>query len=164
MFSFLLALLGGAGLMYLFDPQQGKRRRALLRDQWVKFQNQAQSTAEATQKQIEDRAQGLVAETRSRLENEPVSDETLVARVRSEMGRVVSHPGALEVTASGGRVTLRGNILADEVSRVMQAVRMVQGVTNVDNQLRIHQEPGDIPDLQGGSTTSGSGQPPRSSS
>lgn len=153
MFSFVVALLSGVGLMYLFDPQEGKRRRALLRDQWVKFQNQAQSTAEATQKQLENRAQGMTAETRSRLENTPVSDETLVARVRSELGRVVSHPGAVDVSARGGRVTLRGNILADEVSRVMQAVRMVQGVTNVDNQLRIYQAPENMPDLQGGTSS-----------
>ena len=155
MFSFLIALLSGVGLMYLLDPQEGKRRRAQLRDQWDKFQNQAQSTAEATQKQLEDRAQGMVAETRSMMENAPVSDETLVARVRSELGRVVSNVGAVDVSASGGRVTLRGNILADEVSRVMQAVRMVQGVTNVDNQLRIYQDPGNMPDLQGGKSSAG---------
>ena len=160
MFSFLIALLSGVGLMYLFDPQEGKHRRAQVRDQWVKFQNQAQSTAENAQKQIEDRAQGVAAETRSTIENQPVSDEALATRVRSELGRVVSHPGTVEVAASGGRVTLRGNILADEMGRVMQAVRMVQGVTNVDNQMRVYQEPGTMPDPQGGGTSTGSGEPP----
>jgi osmotically-inducible protein OsmY len=148
MFGWMIAALGGAGLMYFLDPGMGRRRRALLRDQLVKFRNRFEDTAQATQKHVENRAQGIAAETRSRLQQEPVSDETLVARVRSEMGRVVTHTRAIDVTANQGRVTLRGNILASEVDSLLRTVRAVPGVQDVDNQLRLHDQPENMPQPQ----------------
>jgi hypothetical protein len=58
----LLAGMGlGAGLMYLFDPQQGRRRRALARDKAVSLAHQAQDAAEAVAKDLRNRAQGLAS-------------------------------------------------------------------------------------------------------
>jgi uncharacterized membrane protein len=75
--------------------------------------------------------------------------------VRSKVGRLVSHPGALEVTARDGRVTLQGPILAHEVDCLVRGVSSVPGVTGVDNRLDIHQEAGDVPALQGGTERPG---------
>jgi osmotically-inducible protein OsmY len=150
MIGVILAVLGGAGLMYFLDPDAGRRRRALVRDQIVKARHQIEEKTEAAQKQAANKAQGVVAETQSHLRQQPeVDDYTLAARVRSEMGRVVSHSRAIDASVYQGRVTLRGNILADEVDRLMSTVRAVPGVREVDNQLQVHTEPGNIPDLQG---------------
>jgi osmotically-inducible protein OsmY len=149
MIGFILAALGGAGLMYFLDPTAGRRRRALVRDQLVKARHQLEDTSEAAQKQAANKAQGVIAETRSRMQQTEVDDYTLAARVRSEMGRVVSHSHAIDASIYQGRVTLRGNILAHEVDNLMRTVRSVPGVKDVDNQLQVHTEPGNIPDLQG---------------
>ena len=55
----------GALVMYIFDPQQGRRRRALARDQLVHAQRQISETATATYEDLRNRAQGLYAQTRS---------------------------------------------------------------------------------------------------
>jgi plasmid replication initiation protein len=98
----------GAALMYAFDPDRGKRRRALVRDKLVSSTETAVDAASATARDLRNRAQGLYASVTSSTED--ASDEVLVARVRSKMGRVVSHPSAIEVTAAEGQVTLSGPI------------------------------------------------------
>jgi uncharacterized membrane protein len=79
-----------------------------------------------------------------------VEDGVLVARVRSEMGRAVSHSHAIEVTADHGHVTLRGPILSDEVKRLVSCVSHVRGVRSVDQQLEVHDDAGGVSALQGG--------------
>lgn len=57
----MLSGLGlGALLMYLFDPQGGNRRRALIRDKATKLNRQAREAAAGTAKDISNRAQGIV--------------------------------------------------------------------------------------------------------
>jgi hypothetical protein len=79
-----------------------------------------------------------------------VADEVLVGRVRSKIGRVVSHPSAIEVTADQGRITLRGPVLAREVEDLLAAVSSVQGVADVENRLEAHEQVSGVPGLQGG--------------
>jgi uncharacterized membrane protein len=66
------------------------------------------------------------------------------------MGRYVSHPGAIEVSAAAGRVTLRGPVLADEADGLIRAVESVRGVREVEDRLEVHGDPGSVPALQGG--------------
>lgn len=148
-FTFLMTALGGAALMYLLDPDRGRRRRALLRDQLTRIMNRTQNQLDNTAHDVRNRAEGMAAEARQRLQAEPVSNETLVARVRSAIGRVVNNVGAIEVTANQGRVTLYGPIVEKEVAALLAAVRTVPGVTNVENRLQIHQQAGNQPSLQG---------------
>src|SRR5436190_14701782 len=60
-----LALLSGAGLgaglMYLFDPEMGRRRRALARDKAVRLGHEAQETADTVGRDLRNRAQGLAS-------------------------------------------------------------------------------------------------------
>jgi uncharacterized membrane protein len=102
------------------------------------------------------RAHGAWAEAKRlfSLEGE-VGDEALVARVRAALGRVVSHPHAIDVEASGGHVTLKGPILAYEVRPLLRAVRRIPGVRAVSDQLTVHSEPGNVSSLQGGEPRSG---------
>lgn len=156
MASLLKAVGLGATAMYFFDPQQGRRRRALLRDQCVHLMNTTQHTIDVTKRDLQNRMQGCIAEFSGALHgDEPVSDEKLVARVRSKLGRAVSHPSAIEVTADNGVITLSGPVLAREAANLVRYVGNVSGVSSVDNQLDVHENPGGIAALQGGSPKSG---------
>jgi uncharacterized membrane protein len=84
-----------------------------------------------------------------------VSDEALVGRVRAALGRVVSHPHAVEVFVDRGHVHLSGPILADEVRPLLGAVRSVAGVRGVSDHLAVHRDARGIPALQGGVPRSG---------
>jgi uncharacterized membrane protein len=75
--------------------------------------------------------------------------------VRAALGRVVSHPHAIEVAASGGHVTLAGPILAHEVRPLLRAARRVPGVRAVSDQLTVHSEPAHVSSLQGGEPRTG---------
>src|SRR5205823_10004365 len=80
----------------------------------------------------------------------------LVERVRAKMGRVVSHPRAIRVTARGGRVTLMGPILAGEVAPLLACASRIHGVHELENRLEVHTDAGDHPALQGGVPRPGS--------
>ena len=97
--------LGGAvgvALMYFLDPNLGRRRRARTRDKVVHAARVVNEGAKVTARDTVHRVQGAWAEARKIFEPEDVTDEVLIGRVRAELGRVVSHPHAIEVAASGG--------------------------------------------------------------
>jgi len=144
------ALGAGAGVMYLFDPDRGASRRARLRDRATHTINKTGSAAGAASRDLTNRARGFAAQAGSILRSGDTDDDRLVARVRSKMGRAVSHPGAIEVRALDGLVRLSGDILAREVDALLSCARSAPGVRGLDNQLRIHSKPGDMPNLQGG--------------
>jgi uncharacterized membrane protein len=145
----------GALLMYLLDPQQGRRRVALARDQGMRLTRVGRETADAGLRDLSHRTSGLLAQLRGALRRRaPPSDVVLVERVRAQLGRVVSHPHAVEVTASGGCVTLGGPILKSEEDALLHAVRAVRGVREVQSRLDVHERAGRLPALQGGNRRS----------
>jgi uncharacterized membrane protein len=156
--SWLLAAGIGAAVMYLFDPQNGRRRRALLRDQTVHMRRLARDASRVTVRDLAGRGAGIVALVSRRLNGgrETASDDALTDRVRARLGRVVSHPHAVHVTSRDGRVTLSGPILATEVARLLDSIRGIAGVREIDDQLQVHERPGNISALQGGVQRSGS--------
>jgi hypothetical protein len=65
----LLAGIGiGAAAMYLLDPDQGRRRRALIRDQLIKARRVTTETVQGVSRDVANRARGTAAETRSAAE------------------------------------------------------------------------------------------------
>jgi uncharacterized membrane protein len=148
----------GAGLMYLLDPDRGRRRRAQLRDRVTSAVNRAACQANATAGDIAHRARGLMAEARTMLNGaEQPDDVVLAARIRSALGRAVSHPHALRVETDGGRVTLRGPVLAHEVPRLLARTAAVPGVRSVTDALDVHEEAGRLSALQGPGRDRGTG-------
>jgi hypothetical protein len=145
----LLGALIGAGVMYLLDPDGGRRRRAVLRDQLVSAGHKTSDAVGATSRDVTNRARGVVAELRGRLRREHVDDQVLRERVRARVGSVVGHAGALETHVSDGRVTLRGPVLSEELERLLRRVRGVRGVEEVLSELEVHESPGTVPALQG---------------
>ncbi len=147
--TFLYGLGLGAGFMYLYDPERGNRRRALIRDQWVGFLNDTDDLIGKGTRDLGNRARGFTAEMRGLVTGEQATDEVIAERVRSKIGTVASHPRAIQVSVNDGRVTLKGLALASDVQPLLARVALVRGVTGIDNQLEVHDEPGNVPGLQG---------------
>jgi hypothetical protein len=149
----LIAMIAGTGLglvsMYILDPIAGRRRRAGVRDKMIRLQRKATEAAGVTARDLRNRISGLAAEGRSLLFERNIDDEVLMERVRSKLGFLVRHPSAIEVQVTDGRVVLSGPVLSDEVEQLIDGVRSVRGVRDVENRLKVHREPGDVPGLQG---------------
>jgi uncharacterized membrane protein len=152
--SWLSGVGVGAGLMYLLDPERGRRRRARVRDKFVRAWHVTDDMVGATTRDIAHRTQGLAAESLSEVRERglgmTVPDHILEERVRAKLGRVALRPSSVHVSASDGNVTLTGPVLAKEVPDILAAVRGVRGVKAVENLLDIHQDASNIPALQGG--------------
>jgi len=143
----------GAAAMYLFDPERGRRRRALVRDQLVQSGHKLQDAAQSTAADVRNRAEGYASTLRSASRRLPPGDDVLAERVRAAVGRACSHPRAIEVAASDGTVTLSGPVPAREIPLLIDRVLAVRGVQNVVNRLQPETEPGSIPALQGEART-----------
>jgi hypothetical protein len=142
--------LGAAG-MYLFDPGQGRRRRAVMRDQVNSRTRSLTQAAGATARDMRNRMRGGAAQLQSwsAMQQGEVPDRVLVERVRAKIGRHTSHPKAVKADAAGGRVALRGQILASEHHAMLRAVRRVRGVKDVQDLLQLHESAQGISALQG---------------
>lgn len=136
-----LTLLGGvglgAGLMYLLDPDGGRRRRALARDKAVHGLKVSGKALRRTSADLGNRTRGLVAEAGSLLHKGSADDRKLEGRVRSKLGRHLSHPSALQVQCQDGLVTLSGPVLASELDKVLAKVQKIKGVHEVESRLEI---------------------------
>ncbi|HYC49080.1 MAG TPA: SRPBCC family protein [Burkholderiales bacterium] len=140
--------LGGAAMYYL-DPERGRRRRALVRDKVVRAQHDAHELWEQGTRDLANRAGAMKGRAQSMLTRRKASDQVLAERVRSKMGRYIGHPGAVEVAAAGGVVTLTGSILAHEHAGVLEGVSKVSGVRDIVDQLNVYERAEGISELQG---------------
>ena len=156
--SLLLGAGAGAGLMYLLDPDLGNRRRALVRDQLVRARHMTEDAMDATSRDMRNRARGVVADLRTRLIPEDVSDDVLEERVRARLGQTIRYARAIETSVADGVVILRGPMLADDVARVVRRVGQVPGVKSVDNRLDVHADPDGVLGLQGARRSTGTGE------
>jgi len=145
----------GASLMYLLDPERGRRRRALARNRIAHAARLSEDAIEATGRDVVHRASGATARLRGMRHREPADDRVLAERVRAKLGRLVSHPRGIDVEASDGVVTLRGPVLQAEVKRLIRKVNRIPGVQGVVSELEQHKEAGQVPALQGGATAGG---------
>lgn len=152
--NLLVTLGAGAGLMYFLDPTAGRKRRKMFADQCARMQRDFTCFLDKGLCDLTNRVDGAMAETRGLLSTEQhCDDRVLHDRVRSKLGRYVSHPRAIHIEARDGVVRLRGHVLSSEVTPLVSGLRMLRGVKHLDNQLEVHTEP-DIAALQGGSQRS----------
>ena len=138
----------GATTMFLLDPDGGRRRRALVRDKAIRAGRKTWHAADATARDVSQRAAGVTARARAIFETETADDRVVCARVLSELGRVASHPRAIDVQARSGVVTLIGDALASEIPSIVGCVEAVRGVDEVENQLTPHADAGRVPSQQ----------------
>ena len=135
-----LATLGaaaaGALAMYYLDPDMGARRRALL--------------AELVRPRTggERRAAGRARYARRAYfrpaVGDPDSDAALRDQVQSRLGRLVSYPGAIQVSVDNGVVRLTGRVLAAERDGLLAQVQDMPGVQKLVNAMSAHADPQEI--------------------
>jgi uncharacterized membrane protein len=149
--SLITALAAGAIATYFLDSYQGRRRRAVARDVISNRLRRLNDARRVAALDARNRLQGALGKLRERMAPErEVADDVLAARVRSRLGRAVSHPGALEVRADSGVVILQGPILQSEVAAAKRAATTTRGVRHVVDELQVHEQAGGVPALQGG--------------
>ncbi|MEP7208403.1 MAG: YtxH domain-containing protein [Casimicrobiaceae bacterium] len=149
----------GAAAMYLLDPDKGRRRRAMVAGRLQRVANDATHLARQAARDAGNRLHGVNARLAHRLErgNGSLDELHLIERVRSAMGRIVTHPHALQVGARGRTVVLSGPILAAEVRDLLDCVHEVPGVQAIENHLDLHEDRNGVPSLQGEGRRRGGG-------
>ncbi|MBI3944659.1 MAG: SRPBCC family protein [Armatimonadetes bacterium] len=145
------AAAAGAATAYLLDPDQGRRRRALVRDKVVHTGHVVGDSSGVVARDLVHRVRGLLAQRRSwLLRGQHVPPRRMEERARSVMGRIVSHPGAIDFDASDGTLVVSGYILKREVEPLLKALHELPGVKQVENRLEVGRHPERMPSLQGG--------------
>ncbi len=149
--AFMDGVIVGACLMAVLDPQVGRSRRAWIRQKTRKAIRRTGMRLDGQRKDLVNRTRGLMADTRSRMKgNDHPSDLVLISRIRSSLGHCCSHPGAIDVQACDGRISVWGPVIAEEADTIIKAVESVPGVVQVEDQLQRFSDPRHIPALQGG--------------
>jgi osmotically-inducible protein OsmY len=137
-----LGLIGlGAALTYFFDPDQGRRRRAMAGDRFAAFFRRRARQGERLGQSVTAQAQG-VAQKAKHLQEEPKpqpDDVTLTRKVETEIFRDAEIPkGQINVNAENGKVYLRGEVGEPELIKDLEErTRKVQGVQDVENLLHL---------------------------
>ena len=131
----------GAATAYLFDPRDGRRRRALLRDRSLKLLRQARRSLVRKGKYVGGQAQGVAATTASRVTAQQVAtdDDTVRQRILSDAFRDIPvSTKEVDVQVREGVATLRGSV-GDEtlVETLVRRVSETPGVTEVKPELDI---------------------------
>ena len=138
----LLGLVGlGAALTYFFDPQQGRRRRAMARDRVAAFFRRRVRQGGRFGRAASAEAEGL-AQKAKHLKEEPKpqpDDVTLTRKVETEIFRDAEVPkGQINVNAENGKIYLRGEVGQPELIKDLEdRARKVQGVQDVENLLHL---------------------------
>jgi hypothetical protein len=139
-----------AGIIYLFDPDLGNRRRSLLRDHFQHVVNRFGDAIDVFGRDLQNPLYGMICDLQQLVTVPDKSDDVVLARVRATLGRYTSHSRAIETEVRDGRVMLSGPILADEVDQLVWAVKAVRGVRHVENKLDVRQSKKNVSALQGG--------------
>jgi len=134
------AFVLGALAEYFLDPRGGRRRRHTARDRTFAKVRRTERRAVVRARRAESRAVGnarrVVARRRHR---EPLDDATLAHKVESELlGRAHVAKGHIDVNAEEGVVFLRGVVeREEEIARIGEAARAIDGVRDVENLLHV---------------------------
>lgn len=144
------AVLLTAAAMYWLDPTSGRRRRALLKDRVTSTMRRARHAVGVGTRDLTHRTEGFAAQARHAFAESAADDGILGERVRTSLGRAVSHPGAIEIEVSDGHLVLKGDVLAREHPPLIDCVQGVRGLKSIEDQLAVHEDARGVSSLQGG--------------
>jgi uncharacterized membrane protein len=149
LWTFPRGVLVGASLMYFFDPRHGRARRARVAMLASHLRRAEQRLVGKAARDAAHRARGLVQRVARARDGAPRPDDAVLeARIRARLGRLVSHPSAIQLAVRRGIVTLRGAVLDQEAGRAIRSLRRVPGVRDLVDRLDRHAT-ADVPELRG---------------
>ena len=132
-------LAAGVGIMYLLDPTDGARRRALARDKMVRCLNETGDFFRKTGRHLRNRARGVSHETMSMFQRDDATDRQVAERIRSRIGHL-GQQSNVDVMVLDGRVTISGRCAPGDVDALLSTVQQVPGVSSIVNQLDVRSE------------------------
>jgi osmotically-inducible protein OsmY len=138
--SFAAGAAAGAAAAHFLDPQSGRRRRAVARDQAVSKAKQGASAAQTQAEYAAGKVQGAAAAaTPSGTRLEDADDVTLARKVETEIFRDPEAPkGDVSVDVQAGVAYLRGAVDDQSwIERLGEAARQVDGIKGVKNLLHV---------------------------
>ena len=80
-FALLGALGAGAALMYLLDPDSGRRRREALREKYAEGKAKLQDVTETAVHQAADQTRGAIARMQNRIASKPEQTIDITAAI-----------------------------------------------------------------------------------
>ena len=127
----------GAGLMYFFDPREGRRRRAMTKDRTAGLLRGVWRRFERTGRAVAAETYGVTQKVKHlREEEKDLDDVTLARKVETEIFRDAEAPkGQVDVNVVDGVVYLRGELEPDMIADLEGKARKVSGVKGVENLL-----------------------------
>jgi len=135
----LCCSLSSALVTYFCDPQQGRRRRSMLRDRWTARTRRMGRGMRAMWRGAAADAYGASHRLVHWVprDTDVADDETLRQRVESQLFRDRHVPkGQLNITAEHGTIILRGELeTIDDITHLEERVRHMHGVRRVHNLL-----------------------------
>ena len=137
-----IAALAGAGIEYLMDPADGRRRRRLLVDRTRSTARRLARHGAREARNVQGQAAGILHEATAAA-TPPADDQALADRVRSEIfRRPDAAKGEVNVDVVDGVVSLRGELDDQaEIDQLVSGARAVPGVREVDNMLHVKEAP-----------------------
>lgn len=127
------AAAAGALAMYYLDPELGARRRHLLAEL-------VRSGLPGERRQVRQRMRAYHRITQA----DPQSDADLRDQIQTRLGRLVSYPGAIDVSVSNGVVRLSGRVLSKEREGLLEQVQQMPGVQKLVNAMASLDDPQDM--------------------
>ena len=128
-------IAAGALVMYMLDPNSGRRRRALVRDKAIAAGHDVEKLARGTTRQTANHVRGVAAKVRARAHRSHPDDEQLHDHIRSQLGHALHHPARVEVNVDHGHVVLKGTADPAEMERLVTTISKMRGVHGVENRL-----------------------------
>ena len=138
--ALLLASAAAALTAYLMDPDQGARRRHMLRDRVAAAIRQGVCRVERGARAVGAEAYGVSRKvTHIRPVAREYDDVTLAHKIESELFRGTSvSAGSVNVNVEDGVVVLRGEIADPEDIEILERkARRIPGVVDVENLLHL---------------------------
>jgi hypothetical protein len=134
----MLAL--GVGAMWLLDPARGRGRRAWIGQKLTRCLNETGDFMNATGRHLRNKMRGYYHEAARPICDAGgyLADSTIAERVRAALGHLgLTGGSSVGVRCSEGRVHLTGRCCADDVNRILDTTRGVEGVRGIDNEMEV---------------------------